>query len=357
MSMSGTYNFSTSLKSEQLILDAYERIGVIPALEDSQKIKSAQRSLNFILQEWATKGNNLWTIRYGMIGLTPNQSAYSIPVNGIDLKTVAIRQSNRNLGGTPASDPGGDASLAFDGNPNTACTQTGADGYISYNWGSSTNVTSMVGVQSNASVSYTLACECSSDGNNWTTLKEIPIQVYPEGQIQWFSIPVPTPSIYFRIQETGGATLDIQELYFNTNTQDLTITRMSEAEYTSNVQKNIVGRPTGFYVDRQISPIIYLWPTPSAMYNNLYFSYWNTLQDIGSMLDSAEVPARFLEPLCAALAFKLAIKNQLALRMPIEAVTMLGAIADQAYMTANVEDRERVPLRVYPGLTQGYSYE
>ena len=58
MSTSGTYSFG-SPQSKDLIEDAYERIGILPAVITEQKIVSAQRSLNFILQEWVNKSNNL----------------------------------------------------------------------------------------------------------------------------------------------------------------------------------------------------------------------------------------------------------------------------------------------------------
>lgn len=350
MSTSGTYSFG-SPQSEQIIRDAYERIGIDPSLLTEKQINSAQRSINFILQEWVNKGNNLWTIRRGMIGLIPNQNTYNLPLGLIDIKTAALRTSIRNLGGTAFSSAGGTASNAFDGNPATACTQTAPNGYISYNWGIATYAISMVGVQSNATLNYTLVCETSNDNVTWTNALSIPIQSYPAGNLQWFVIPVPTQASYFRVRETGGATLNIQELYFNTSISDTLITRISEFEYTSILNKSsFTSRPSSFYVDRQITPVIYLWPTPNSSYNNLYFSYWCALQDVGSQQNNAEVPARFLEPLCAALAFKLAVKEGL----PSDRVQMLGSLAESAYHTAGQEDRERVPLRIYGDYMQGW---
>lgn len=350
MSTSGTYNFG-SPQSEQIIREAYERIGILPDTLTQQKIDTAQRSINFILQEWVNKGNNLWTIRRGMIGLNPNQSAYNLPLALIDIKTATLRTSTRNLGGTAFSSAGGIASNAFDGNPATACTQTAPNGYISYNWGAATYAISMVGVQSNATLNYTLACETSNDNITWTTALNIPIQSYPIGNLLWFVVPVPTYASYFRVRETGGATLNIQELYFSTNISDTPITRISEYEYTSIINKSsFTGRPSSFYVDRQVTPILYLWPTPNSSYNNLYFSYWCAMQDIGAQINNAEVPARFLEALCAALAFRLAVKEGL----PSDRVQMLESLAEVAYHTAGQEDRERVPLRIYGDYMQGW---
>lgn len=374
MSTSGTYIFSSSLLSEQLINDAYERIGVIPAMDRGQQIVSAQRTLNFIMQEWATKGSNLFTIQTGMIGLYANQYQYSIPAEGIDLKTVSLRQSNRVLGGTPFASPDGVAANAFDNNPATACTQMFADGYISYVWAAgNSNMITLVGIQSNQTRNYTLNCDTSPTGlaGTWTTRLSIPIQSYPIGEIQWFTVFKPSSDLQFRIIETGGAILDIQELYFNNTVLDYLITRISEFEYNSQSSKTQNGRPTSFYVDRQIVPILYLWPVPGNdvnpitgttslnQYNCLYFTYWKTIEDVGAMLNSAAVPARFLEPLCAELAFKIAIKNQREYQIPLETINMLGQLAEKSYLKAKIDDRERVPFKVIPsgGVSGGYTYE
>jgi hypothetical protein len=381
MLTSGTYNFG-SPQSKDIIEDAYERIGIIPTKLTQQKIDAAQRSLNFILQQMVNKGNNLWTIRHGIIQLNENQNAYNLPPNGIDIKTAAVRQSNRNLGGIAYSSAGGNAASAFDYNSSTSCTQTTPNGYISYNWGAAQFAISMVGIQSAQTVNYTLACEWSLDNINWTTALTIPSQTYEQGVLNWFVIPVPTPANVFRVREVDsvtfqswnmisdytwsqaagvtwgawqGTTLNVEELYFNTNLYDLIITRFSEFEYTSQPYKNTPGRPTSFWVDRQINPVIYLWPTPLPPWNCLYFTYWEALQDIGAMMDSAEVPARFLEPLCSALAYSLAKKEAALNPAVMQLLPQLKSDADEAYRTAGSEDRERVPLRIYGDYLQGYS--
>lgn len=362
MSTSETYNFC-SPESRVLIDDAYERIGILTPLIDREKIISAQRSINFILQHWPNQGKNLWAIREAMIGLQPNQNTYSIPTNAIDLKTVALRESTRNVfnNGSPSSSAGGVAANAFDGDTSTVCTQVSSNGNISYTWDIEQAddfevAISLVGIQSNATTNYTLVCEYSTDfGATWNTALSIPVQSYPKGVTQWFSIDVPTNSVSFRVRETGGATLNIQELYFNNSTQDKIISRFSETDYNSQVNKNESGTPSSFYVDRQITPILKVWPVPYAAYQVLYFSYWESLQDVGAMTDVAEVPARFLEALCSALAYKLAIKNSEVITNPIEKIGILKAEADQTFREATDSDRERVPTRIYP--YTGYSYE
>lgn len=352
MSASGTYNFGAP-KSQQLIDDAYERIGVLPSLITPQQIQSAQSSLNFILQEWVNRGNNLWTVKQGVIGLYPNQAAYPLPLGGIDVKTATLRTSTRLLGGTPFSTPGGIASLAFDGNPQTACVQSGPNGFISYNWGVAQNVTAMVGIQSSVTADYTLSVDYSFStvtnppSPSWINAITIPKQTYVQNILQWYPLTIPLASNQMRIMETGGATLSIAELYFNNTLQDIQMSPFSESEYTSFPNKQLVGRPSGYWVDRQIKPVMYIYPVSNGIYNAMYFTYWKAIEDAGTMLDTAQIPARFLEALTAALAHKLAIKLARELQLSDTTIDRLGGLADASYHIAGSEDRERVPARFY----------
>ncbi len=351
MGTSGTYDFG-SPQNEQIITEAYERCGILRPLITQQKITTANRSINFILQSWVNKGLNQWTVKQGMIGLNANQTSYTLPQHGIAILEATIRTSTRNLGGTAFSSAGGTAQNAFDNNLATACTQTVPNGYISYNWGASLYAISMVGIQSFVANDYTLACEYSFDGSTWSSATTIPLQTYPALQTQWFTVPVPVPANYFRVRETGGATLNIAELYFNTNLNDTIMNPASRSEYIAFPNKAQTGRPSSFYLDRQINPVVYLWPTPSSLYNNMFYTFTQQMQDIGAMTDTAQIPARFLEALTAELAYRLAIKET---EVPLEKTNMLKALADEQYLTAGQEDRERVPLRIYGDYMQGWS--
>jgi hypothetical protein len=349
MSTSGTYNFG-SVENEQLITEAYERVGIVAPIVCQEKINTALRSINFILQSWINKGLNLFTVKQGMISLNNGQAAYTLPNHGIDILEATVRTSSRNLGGTPASNPGGVAGNAFDGNPLTHCLQTGPNGNISYNWGFGNFAISMLGITSFVTNNYTLSAQFSFDGITWTTCLQIPTQTYTQNQLTWFVIPVPVPASNFRILETGGATLDIAELYFNTNINDKIINRSSRSEYIAFPNKTQTGAPSSYWVDRQINPVVYIYLTPDGTYNNLFYTYTRQIQDIGAMINTAEVPARFLDALTSELSFRLSVKEG-----KMDVSQMLGALAAQAYIEAAKEDRERVPLRIYGDYMQGWT--
>lgn len=349
--MSDTYDFGTS-QSLILIEEAFERIGILPDLVTAQQINTCQRTINLLLSEWINRGLNLWTVKQSMLNLIYNQNAYLLPTATSDILEATVRTSNRNLGGTAFTSAGGVAANAFDNNSQTACIQTAPNGYISYNYGNNVNYAiAMVGVQSNVTRTYTLVAEYSMDNITWNTSIIIPEQEYLAGNNIWFVVNVPTLAQYYRIRETGGAILNVQELYFNTTLNDTVITRISRSEYISYPTKNSTGRPTSFYVDRQINPIVYIWPTPIAPYNNMFYTRVSMMQDIGQMINLADIPQRFYEALCACTASKLALKYA------PERYSILKMAADESFNLAAKEDSERVPLRIFGDYSSGWGSE
>jgi hypothetical protein len=356
---SGTYNFSSSATVENVINEAYERIGITPNLTPGYSLESAQRSLNFLLTSWTnnSKGLKLWTVQKYILSLKPGQASYAMPPFTITTLEVQLRQSNRNLGGTPfakvAGVNNGIAANAFDGNPNTACTQTLPNGDIGYSWATSTYAIQMVGVQSNVTRTYTLVFEYSVDGTTWTQVGAPAAQEFPVGTNIWFAINSAQMGTAFRIRETAGATLDIQELYFNTQLQDTVMSAFSRSEYEAQPNKNQTGRPSSYYLDRQIEPVLNIWPAPINTYNAIAFTATSYIQDIGALLNLPQVPSRYYEPLVTGLAFLLGLKNPKL--VDINRLQYLKALYDEAFKIASDEDRERVPLRIYGSYISGWS--
>jgi hypothetical protein len=348
---SGTYNFAAT-QSNILIDEAFRKIGILPDTIVGEKLLSAQISSNLILSEWMNRGLNLWTLQEGMIGLNINQNAYQLPSYVSKVQVANIRTSARQNSGTAFSSAGGIAQNAFDGNPNTACTQTAPDGYISFNYGSGNLVTvQMVGIQSNASITYTPVCEYSNDNITWNLAFSIPAQVFPFGQLIWFVMPEPIPAQYFRVRETGGATLNIQELYFNNTIQDIPMSEISHYEYWKLPFKNQLGRPTSFYLDRQISPILRVWPTPTIYFNNLFYTYEQMIQDVGNMTNNVQIPQRFFNAFVDNLAVQLAIKYA------PDRISYLNELAERSFSLAAKEDVQHVPVRIYGSYVGGWSTE
>lgn len=71
---SGTYVFDKNFFIDDIITEAYERIGFVDM--SGNDIKTARRSLNILFQEWGNRGLNFWEVGNNSITLVQGQSEY-----------------------------------------------------------------------------------------------------------------------------------------------------------------------------------------------------------------------------------------------------------------------------------------
>lgn len=361
MAQTTTYNFG-NITFAQIIDDAFERCGLNPSMLETQHIVSARRSLNLLYSDWVNKGCNLWTVVQNMFSLVPGQAAYQMPYNMVDVagNEMIVTNATRVLGGTAYSSAGGNANNCFDGLTSTACTQTTPNGYISYDYGIGNNQPiNYVGIQTNINTNYTLTIEYTLDGSTWLTALSIPLQAYVVGAVSWFVIPSPIAAQTFRIRETGGATLNINEIYFNVPQYgSRRISRISREEYIAISNKTVQAATGSFIIDRTIQAqqltlfgnpntyqstgTIFLYPCPDSTWQFIVYNMVQYIKDVNDLHGTNFVPQRWLEPSIAGLASKLALK------FAADKYLMLKDEAEQAYRVAAVEDKERVPLRIEP---------
>jgi hypothetical protein len=370
MATSGTYNFQ-SVQVELLIREAYERIGILGEFVEPQKLDSAKRSIDLLLLEWMNKSVNLWTLETAYLTLVQGQGQYTLPsyVSDIiqvnnriynggpdDIIIVNNRTYRRQLGGNPYTNPGGaDPVNAFDGDSSTVCTLDDADGSIAYEYNPNEQIISLIGLQSNNTTQYSITVEISQaiGDEGWIELFVIPPQVYTIGVIKWIDVPVITSAKKYRIRETGGATLSFQEIYFCTsvdNPLDINIANVSRYEYLSLSNKKLQGRPSIYYLDRQITPILNLWPVPSDI-SYISYSYKKMIQDVGSVgavyTNNLEIPSRFYPALVWGLSWMLAIKYKPELAHKPELAQMFQAEYERSFQLATNEDTERDAMTIY----------
>lgn len=346
---SGTFNFQ-SIPIELIIREAFEKIGISGEFVEPVKLESAKRSIDLIFLEWMNKSVNLWTLEKAYLSLVPLQGQYVLDVSVSNIIQANLRTSIRqNTGGTPATSAGGNPADAFDGNPATSCAQNAQNGNISYDYGAGvTQQINFIGITSQTSQQYTITVEVS-DNMVWSSLFDIPKQTYAAGVNVWFDVPASVNARAYRIRETGGATLNIQELYFNNNIQDVSISNVSRDDYYSCPNKYEASRPSIFYLDRQILPVLTLWPIPIADFNCLQYSYKKMIQDTGQLyVNGVQVPSRFYPALIWRLAWELAIKFN------PEKAQMLGMQADMSFEVAAKEDSEMTPLNIYTDTSSYY---
>ena len=217
MTTSSSTNFE--LDVADYIEEAFERCGL--EARTGYDLKTAKRSMNIMLAEWANRGLNQWTIEQRTQTLTANDSDYSLETDVIDILSAAVRRS----------------------------------------------------------------------------------------------------------------------------TTDFSMTRISRDNYLAIPTKTTTGRPTQFFLDRQITPNLKIWPAPENSTDTIVYDALTRIQDADGVTNTMEIPFRFYPCLTAGLAYYIAMK-----RAP-DRIQLLKSVYEEEFERAMGEDRDRSSFTVTPQLS------
>ena len=142
----------------------------------------------------------------------------------------------------------------------------------------------------------------------------------------------------------GTDVIDVLSMVVRRSSTDLSMSRISRDEYLSIPNKSTTGRPTQFFIDRQITPEIKIWPLPENSTDVLHFDCLTRIEDADTFTNTIEVPFRFYPCLAAGLAYYIAIK-----KAP-DRIQLLKSIYDEEFDRAQAEDRDRASFTVAPSL-------
>ena len=136
--------------------------------------------------------------------------------------------------------------------------------------------------------------------------------------------------------------VDVLEMVLRRDGTDYELDRISRGDYLNFPDKTSQGRPSQFYLDRQIQPVITLWQTPDSSTDQLVYYYVRRIEDADSLTNTAALPFRFLPCMVAGLAYYLSVK-----RAP-ERTGMLKMMYEEEFTRAAEEDEDRVSLKLQP---------
>jgi len=214
MTTSGSKDFE--LDVADYIEEAFERCGL--EVRTGYDLKTAKRSMNLMLAEWANRGLNQWTIKQRTITLTENDGDYALGTDIIDVLSVVVRRS-----GT-----------------------------------------------------------------------------------------------------------------------DYALDRISRDSYLSIPNKTTTGRPSQFFLDRQITPNLKVWPVPENSTDVIVYDALTRMDDADAQTNTLDMPFRFYPCLAAGLAYYIAMK-----RAP-QRIQLLKAVYEEEFERAMAEDRDRASFNVVP---------
>ena len=290
MAVSGTKDFEPNVA--EYIEEAFERCGL--ELRTGYDARTARRSLNLLFADWANRGLNRWTIR--QVTQTVASGITEYPVGEISLSVAA--SGSFTIGETITGGTSSATASVITKPTATSMTITVPSGTFLVSetiTGSSSSATTTV----SAAVSLT----------------------------------------------TAQSTIDILSAVLRRSNENISISRISRDDYLSIPNKTTTGRPNQYYVDRLITPVMKIWPSPENSTDQIIFDRLVRIDDADASVDTLEIPFRFYPCLTAGLAYYISLK-----RAP-DRVQLLKGLYEEEFNRAAEEDRDKVNLSLVPSFT------
>jgi hypothetical protein len=138
--------------------------------------------------------------------------------------------------------------------------------------------------------------------------------------------------------------IDVLSVVVRRSGTDYSMDRISRDTYLAIPTKTTTGRPTQFFLDRQLTPNLKIWPLPENSTDILVYDCLTRIDDADVQVNTMDIPFRFYPCLSAGLAYYIALK-----RAP-ERVQMLKAVYEEEMRRAIDEDRDRASFQITPSL-------
>jgi hypothetical protein len=352
MSTSGTYG-QTIINVQTFIDHGARRCGKLAEELTSEQQVSAKQSLGFLLSNLINRGIQYFAITKLVLGCNANQYIYSLPVQANDALNVLYRTMARPVG-SYSSSAGGVVANLYDGNVNTYCQQSSANGNFTVNFGTNNPIyAGSIGflpyIAGGGSANWNISLQYSTDGTTWLTLNNLGAVTVTDNQWVWTDIDPGQSVIYYRIVASGGTVLSLREWFIGNNSREIQMARLNRDDYTNLPNKNFTAnQPYQFWFDRTIPyPTLYLWPVPSDPFVQMVVWYSSQIQDVGALTDELAIPQRWY------LAVQSMLAHQMSLELPgvaVERIQYLEAQAEKYLYQAEQEERDRSPIFFTPGI-------
>jgi len=140
----------------------------------------------------------------------------------------------------------------------------------------------------------------------------------------------------------GADVIDVLSVICRRNGVDYSMERLSRDDYLSIPNKTQQSRPNQFFLDRQLTPNLKIWPVPQNSTDVIVYDALTRMDDADVYTNTMDLPFRFYPCLAAGLAYYLALK-----RAP-NRVELLKAVYEEEFDRAATEDRDRASFQVSP---------
>jgi|TARA_B100001093_G_C26718172_1_gene966585 hypothetical protein len=125
-------------------------------------------------------------------------------------------------------------------------------------------------------------------------------------------------------------------------TTDTQMSRVSRSEYINIPTKGTKARPNQYFLDKQNTPVLKVWPAPENSTDILVFNKMVRMDDADKATNTMDLPFRFYPCFVAGLAYYLSMKRNPQL------TEQLKIIYEEEFRRAADEDGDRASFRINP---------
>lgn len=177
-----------------------------------------------------------------------------------------------------------------------------------------------------------LLLEWGNQGLNLWTIEQATIAL--ASGTATYALPTDTVDVFEYTIRTGSGTSQI----------DTSLSRIDANNYANTANKNVQGKPSSIFVDRQLAPQVTLYPVPDQVYTLVIWKK-RRIEDVGTGVNNIDVPFRFIPALIAGTAHNISLKTPKGI--PVRQI--LEAEYRAAWQLATEEDRQKTSMRLVPG--------
>ena len=145
-----------------------------------------------------------------------------------------------------------------------------------------------------------------------------------------------------------ATTIDVLDVVLrrteNSEVTDIQMNQISRSAYWNIPNKDTEARPSQWFLDKQITPRLYIWPAAENSTDKVIINRLVRIEDADAGVNTVNVPFRFYPCLSAGLAYYIALK-----RAP-DRVQILKGIYEEEFARAADQDESRASLMVAPNL-------
>tara|TARA_R100000657_G_scaffold1300_2_gene947 strand:+ start:3861 stop:4541 length:681 start_codon:yes stop_codon:yes gene_type:complete len=157
-----------------------------------------------------------------------------------------------------------------------------------------------------------------------------------------------TLSVGDEFLDLTATTIDVlcpaQDHIEHSETTDIQMTQIGRSEYWNIPNKDTKARPTQWFLDKQLTPRLYIWPASENSTDQVLINRLVRIEDADASVNTVDTPFRFYPCLAAGLAYYIALK-----KAP-DRVQILKAFYEEEFARAADQDEDRASLNIAPGI-------